>query len=299
MKMKVSLGVLGLVVCLSAAYIAVMSRHGTATDKANFIVNRIYSHKPANLPKIIESMRALPAEVFPKILVGLYSSKHWREEGSSVLMGLVWPPYVEVADKDTLQRQVLDIIRDPASPMPLRRDLLIGAREWIQDDMSLVFGELSELGEPSEEIWLHVQCGASMLLRWSYGKAKRDHGKVQDIDELRELSEKWMKNVTYPLLKHHSDGDVFDRWTGKSLADFRRISQHELDNTLVESLSEVGLDASRQLYILDLICGWGEKSPGVSNYVKKLSDEAIRERKPFVGREAKTVKKLLRLHGQD
>lgn len=263
------------------------------TIAKNFVA-RLYSSTPDELPAIHDAMNRFSADVFPHIFVELYQSEHWTEEGAPILVGFVWPVYTNRVTLTRAQEQLHQIIVDPDNPIALRRDVLRDISAWTPDsDTESTLMKLSGIGTPGDDIWLYAQYGASKLLHSAYSKAKRQPGTPQEIDKLEKLSQKRAKEIIRDLLKHYSNNKMLDKWTAKILANYRKVTPYDLEEALVQGLSEGNFDASKQLDILDLTCGWGEKSQTVADHVKKIKDKADREGQPLADQDAKKAEKLL------
>jgi len=239
-------------------------------------------------------MKQFSTEVFPLVLKELYQSENWTEEGTPILVGFVWPIYTSRVPLARIQEQLYGLVADANNPMALRRDLLKDVSAWTSDsEIESTLTELSGIGRPGDSIWLFAQYGASRLLRSAYSKAKRQESKPQEIDRLEELSRARSSAVVPNLLRHYSDRAMLDTWTGKILANYRKVTPHDLDEALVQGLSDANLDASQEIEILDLTCGWGEKSQGVADRVEKIMDKATKQGKPLSDQDAKKAEKLL------
>lgn len=294
MNNKIIVFVVSVLIAVNVMSVHAKDEHAVSSVTAKDFVTRLYSSTPAELPILCDSMKQFSSDVFPHILVELYQSKHWTEEGSPILVGFVWPVYTNRVPLAQVQKQLYRLISDASNPMALRRDLLKDVSAWTSDnEIESNLTKLAGIGRPGDDIWLYAQYGASKLLRTAYSKAKRQQGTSEKIDKLETLSRKRSKEIIPILLRDYSDHKMFDRWTGKILASYRKITPHDLDDALVQGLSDANLDASQELDILDLTCGWGEKSQKVANRVKKIKDKAAKQGKPLGDLDAKKAEKLL------
>jgi hypothetical protein len=285
--------------CLCTASLYAHAQQESIATEAKSIAQRLYASTPEDLPGIKESMENLSVAAFPRILVELYQSEYWTDEGSSVLVGLVWPTYAERVDGRKMQEQVLELVANPHSPMPLRRDLLHDVLAWIHgDDVEAIVNQIASIGEPGNEVWLYAQYGASKLLRAAHSQAQRKPESKTAIAKLMALSVARSKSVMHDLVANWSDDTNLERWTAKIIANYRGITPQEVDAALEHELSHGGMGVSKQLAILDVSCGGIHQSEELAGYVKRVMDEAVQQGTPLTASDSKIAERLLQLHGQ-
>jgi hypothetical protein len=283
---------------LSCCIVALILYSGSvqAADIAKDLANRLSTAEAEQFQGLMVELDELPLDVFPSLFTELYTTDHATDEGTPILAGFVLKAYAKRVGERDIAKRMLTILKDKDAPNALKRDMCRGIQGWTgSKSVESMLSELDGIATPEQDTWLYIQYAASQLLRSAHSKAKRV-GNQQAEQRLVILSERRISRTMNDLLEHRAGDQVFESWTGKILASYRNIAHGTLDGILVKGLSAMDMSPSKQLSILDLVCGYGEQNPIIADYVQKIKDNAHRERKSLSDEDGKKAEKLLNQH---
>jgi hypothetical protein len=267
-----------------------------AADIAKDLANRLSTAEAEQFQGLMAELDELPLDVFPSLFTELYTTGHVTDEGTSILAGFVLKAYTKRVGERDIAERMLTILKDKDAPNALKRDMCRGIQGWTGSrSVESMLSALDGIATPEQDTWLYIQYAASRLLRSAHSKAKRE-GNQQAEQRLVTLSEGQLSRIMNNLLEHGAGDEVFESWTGKILASYRKIAHGTFDDALMKGLSAVDMSPSKQLGLLDLVCGYGEQNPVIVDHVQKIKDNAHREGKSLSDEDGKKAEKLLNQH---
>lgn len=288
------------VLCLLLCAVVSPLAEETGTPDLDGLVDRLWrSQTEEDAAKAYSMVEALPVHAYAPLLLRLYRSPDYQDnEASPYLAAVVYHYYQKKETPAKVQSTLVGLIAAPDTPLNLKRDLLKDITTWAgEQDAGLTVKSLSDAATVKDDAWPYVQYGISKLLSRRYSSTQRVSGKHAQAAELKQLAEQHAKKTMHNLLQRGVEDDLLDRWTVKTLSNYRKILGGEFDQQLTHDLSETDVDETKQLQILHLTCGWGPSSPSVAEYVQTLRDKAVDRGRSLSDRDTEAVKELLKKHG--
>lgn len=241
--------------------------------------------------EVYKEIEALPVEAYKSLLLNVYRSPNYQDnEAAPYLAAVVYHYYLKKENGTNVTVALFDVIRNENTPMNLKRDLLRDITTWYKGPLEVAVKECSDFNyETNKDIWLAGQYAVAKLIQANH---RADAINLRQIDD---IAESCLSNSLVRLVASFKEEQRMN-WPAKTLATFRKVLGPRFDKMFIESLRNDRGPRSRRLSLLAGICGWGERSEDVLDYLKEIKNEFAREGDQSNKQERAVIEKLIKVH---